>query len=277
MQAKLHEALKEHEGASERVHSIKKGSPKLVEAQAQVTATQQQMELLSFAYFNKLNQTLIDISLAMVDKMTLYLGEETVFSMSSNTQTSVLLPELTKAQAELKKQRHSNEEERAKEMKRQLDLAATSASKSPQKASSASHQFKQGYIMCRVSGKFKQRWVSILNARLMVYKNWQAREAEHMFNLVLCNVKRIPSGDSSSYPFAFEVRSNMDEHMQFAAADELEMTQWVNVIQNVIAAQLGQSLVAGQSSGISPQSDVQYLIASVKGNDKCADCRAPST
>lgn len=272
MQAKVHEAIKEHEGAQERVHSLKKGSPKLPGAQGQVAATQQQMELLSFAYFNKLKQTLIDVSLSLVDRMTFFFGEETVFAMSSNTHTSPLIPELTKIQIELKKQRHSNEEERAKEMKRHLEVAAAP---SPSKTASSNYQMKQGYIFCRVSGKYKQRWVSILNARLMVYKNWQSTEAVVTFNLVLCNVKRLPA-DTGSHQFVFEVRSNMDEHMQFAAIDELELNLWVNVIQNVIAAQLGQNQLSGTSDGPS-NSEVYHLITAVKGNDKCADCRAPGT
>jgi hypothetical protein len=267
MQAKVHEAIKEHEGASEKVHILKKGSPKLVEAQAHLTATQQQMDLLSFAYANKLKQTIIDVSISLIDKLVLCFGEETVLSMAVNSQTTALIPELTKQQSELKKQKQWNDEERAKEMKRHEDTPSSTKTVT----NSVNHQIKQGYIFCRVSGKYRQRWVSILNARLMVYKNWQAREAEKTFNLVLCNVKRL-AADSGSHPYVFEVRSNMDEHMQFAATDEIEMTQWINVIQNVIAAQLGQTL-PGASAGPST-SDAYHIISSVKGNDKCADCRA---
>lgn len=307
MQTKVHEAIKEHEAASEKVHSLKKGSPKIPEAQAHLATTQQQMDLLSFAYVNKLKQTLIDVSMVMFEKFTAFFGEATVYSMSVNTQTSALIPELTRQQADLKKQKQSNDEERGRELKR-LATASSSAAGSgsgsssetsssssssasgttPVVANTTTHQIKQGYIFCRGgggSGKYKQRWVSILNARLMVYKNWQAREAEKTFNLVLCNVKRIPA-DSSSHPFVFEVRSNMDECMQFAATDEIEMTQWINVIQNVIAAQLGQNLLHSSSSSSSSSTSSQHpsgssdqylIITSVKGNDKCADCRAPGT
>jgi hypothetical protein len=275
MQTKVHEAIKEHEGASEKVHSLKKGSPKLAEAQAHLNSTQQQMDLLSFAYVNKLRQTLIDISLTMVDKLSFYFGEETVLSMSGNTITASLIPELTRVHADLKKQRYSNEEERAKEMKRHLEAAAASSSSMAKSSTSANQQFKQGYIFCRVSGRYKQRWVSIIHARLMVYKNWKAREAQDTFNLVLCNVKRIPA-DSSSHPYVFEIRNHMDQHMQFAATDEIELTQWVNIIQNVIAAQLGQNSIDANSAGQS-NSEVYHLISAAKGNDKCADCRAPGT
>lgn len=280
MQTKVHEAIKEHEAASEKVHSLKKGSPKLAEAQAHLATTQQQMDLLSFAYVNKLKQTLIDVSLVMLEKFASFFGEATVHSMSVNTQTSALIPELTRQQADLKKQKQSNDEERGREMKRLATpgiAAAGDASSAPVVATTTTHQIKQGYIFCRggaSGGRYKQRWVSILNARLMVYKNWQAREAEATFNLVLCNVKRLPA-DSSSHPYVFEVRSHMDDHMQFAATDEIEMTQWINVIQNVIAAQLGQNLTPHSGSGANAPSDQYQIITSVKGNDKCADCRAP--
>lgn len=280
MQAKVHEAIKEHEGASEKVHGLKKGSPKLVEAQAQVSATQQQMDLLSFAYVNKLRQTNIDVSLAMLDKFSLFFAEETVLFMAVNSSTSAIIPELTKQQIELKKQRQLCEQERAKELKKHENMTAEP---SLNRTAAPALQIKQGLIFCRVSGKYRQRWCSILNARLFVYKHWQARDAERVFNLVLCNVKRIPT-DSSSHPFVFEVRSHMDEHLQFAAADELEMTQWINVIQNNIASQL--TLVPGAgapnasndpnaTSGAA--SDAYQLISRVKGNEKCADCRAPGT
>jgi Arf-GAP/coiled-coil/ANK repeat/PH domain-containing protein len=270
MQAKVHEAIKEHEGASERVHSLKKGSPKLIEAQATLAATQQQMDLLSFAFVNKLRQTIIDVSVTLIDKLQLCLGEETVLSMAINSQTTALIPELSKHQVELKKQRQHNDEERAKEMKRHQTSSSSKITSVPNLP--VNHQIKQGYIFCRVSGKYRQRWVSILNARLMVYKDWKASEAEKTFNLVLCNVK--PLQGESSHPYVFEVRSHMDEHMQFAATDELEMSQWINVIQTNIATQLGQNIPTSPS-GTPSSSDQYHIITSVKGNDKCADCRAP--
>lgn len=268
MQAKVYEAIKEHEGASERVHSLKKGSPKLPDAQAQLSATQQQMDLLSFAYVNKLRQTVIDVSLNLLDKLVFYFGEETVLAMAINSQTSAVIPELTKQQAELKRQRQSNDEERAKEMKRHEEVPKHGVAP----LQSMNHQIKQGYIFCRVTGRYRQRWVSAMNGKLLVYKNWKAHDAEMTFHLVLCNVKRIPA-DSSSHPFVFEVRSNRDDYMQFAATDEIEMTQWINVIQNSIAAQLGQNLPSPTSNPT--HSDAYHLITSVRGNDKCADCRAP--
>lgn len=287
MQAKVHEAIKEHEAANERLHGLKKGSPKLVEAQAHLATTQQHMDLLSFAYMNKLKQTNLDISLALIEKLVYYFGEETVASMAVNSSTAGIVPELTKQQAELKKQRHSNEEERAREMKKHENLGAQNVS-----ASTASNalQIKQGLIFCKVSGKFRQRWVSILNARLMVYKNWKATEAEKVFNLVLCNVKRVAadsSSSSSTHQNVFEIRSNLDDHMLFAATDEFELSQWVTVVQNNIAAQLthvqqainkgNNNNAASNASAANGNTDAHHLISAVKGNDKCADCRAPGT
>lgn len=283
MQAKVHEAIKEHEGASEKVHALKKGSPKLVEAQLQLSATQQQMDLLSFAYVNKLSQTNIDVALAMLDKFSLFFGEETVLFMSVNSSTAAIIPELTKQQAELKKQRQLCEQERAKELKKHESINSEPSLKS---GAAPALQIKQGLIFCRISGKYRQRWCSILNARLFVYKHWQASDAEKVFNLVLCNVKRV-AADSSSHPFVFEIRSHMDDHMQFAATDELEMTQWINVIQNNIASQLttlapgasasDASSANSGSNATTSASDAYQLISRVKGNEKCADCRAPGT
>lgn len=283
MQAKVHEAIKEHEGASEKVHALKKGSPKLPEAQNQLSITQQQMDLLSFAYVNKLRQTNIDVALAMLEKSSLFFAEETVLFMAVNSSTSAILPELTKQAAELKKQRQLCEQERAKELKKHESMTG---GPSLNRTAAPALQIKQGLIFCRVSGKYRQRWCSILNARLFIYKHWQASDAEKVFNLVLCNVKRIPA-DSTSHPYVFEIRSHLDEHMQFAATDELEMTQWINVIQNNISSQL--TLIPGSSASSAHSSsgtdanntysasDTFNLISRVKGNERCADCRAPGT
>jgi hypothetical protein len=41
---------------------------------------------------------------------------------------------------------------------------------------------KNGYLLVKHKGKWKRRWVSIINGQLMYYKNWKVREQGTMEN-----------------------------------------------------------------------------------------------
>jgi hypothetical protein len=41
---------------------------------------------------------------------------------------------------------------------------------------------KNGYLLVKHKGKWKRRWVSIINGQLMYYKNWKVSEQGTMEN-----------------------------------------------------------------------------------------------
>uniref|UniRef100_A0A6B2KZJ4 Uncharacterized protein n=1 Tax=Arcella intermedia TaxID=1963864 RepID=A0A6B2KZJ4_9EUKA len=125
---------------------------------------------------------------------------------------------------------------------------------------------KAGYLYVKVHGKWKNRWVSILNGTLFYYRSWMDATPISSFNLMLCSV-RSARGNGTNRENCFEVISHNGQGIIFSAQDVLECNQWVTVIQNVITLQLGQGDLNGN-----PDDKELYHLWEVPGNDCCADC-----
>uniref|UniRef100_A0A6B2KY91 Uncharacterized protein n=1 Tax=Arcella intermedia TaxID=1963864 RepID=A0A6B2KY91_9EUKA len=141
-----------------------------------------------------------------------------------------------------------------------------SQSKSTPKAQDK--DMKAGYLYAKVKGKWKRRWVSVMNGSLYYYRNWKDPNPLASFDLMLCTIKPPTSIESEHH--YFEIVSHNGSGVMFSASDNQELNYWVNVIKNAISDQLS---VTNPSS---PRGDEVYSLWKVPGNRYCADCNRPS-
>jgi hypothetical protein len=127
---------------------------------------------------------------------------------------------------------------------------------------------KNGYLLVKHKGKWKRRWVSIINGQLMYYKNWKSLDPIDTLNLVLCSVK--PLMDSGK-PSRFDLLSAEGKTVPLEAVDINDMHDWIRVIENIIIQQLGNEDKKVSSSLRNSTADIN----NVAGNKYCADCHGP--
>jgi len=126
---------------------------------------------------------------------------------------------------------------------------------------------RQGYLFVRSQrGRWKRRWVSIINGQLIYYKSWKHLTPIDIFDLKLCSVKPFPEKN-----FCFEVISHTNKTLALAASDATEMNRWIATIEEIISAQLGSDDVNLSPDSANGNSPYQQII-SVPGNNICADC-----
>eukprot|EP01122_Echinamoeba_exundans_P004748 TRINITY_DN1498_c0_g1_i2.p1 TRINITY_DN1498_c0_g1~~TRINITY_DN1498_c0_g1_i2.p1 ORF type:complete len:765 (+),score=153.08 TRINITY_DN1498_c0_g1_i2:814-3108(+) len=135
-------------------------------------------------------------------------------------------------------------------------------------------QVKQGYLWVKnkkKGGGWKKRWVSVINGRLLYYKNWKTNVPKETFNLVTCSAKRW---EDSSRPFGFELQSADMRNLVFCANDERDLQHWLDVINGIITS-LFNSMNSGEASAAKSQAEENNAYAElmeIKGNETCADC-----
>jgi hypothetical protein len=126
---------------------------------------------------------------------------------------------------------------------------------------------KAGYLYAKVHGKWKRRWVSIMNGCLFYYRNWKDTNPIAAFDLMLCSIRteRLPT--TNGYEFCFELLSHSGKGLLFAAMDAQELQHWVTVIQYAIEDKLDSNDLIN-----SPGTDELFHLWDIPGNKYCSDC-----
>lgn len=276
MQGKVHEARKEYESATEKLHALKKKgiekSGKLIQVERDEIKTKQHLDLMTYTFMSKMKQLLMDIQIGVIDNSMDILQDKLRQSKESHSFLDKKCRFVEELSFKLKDMRKSNEAKRKDELKKHIpsndkDIPVEDSIK----------LVREGYLWCKLGGKSKKRWISVINGQLLIYKNWKVTTPKECFNLVLCSVKTLPM-DTQKLLYPFEVRSHLDQSVQLSAKDEPEMNEWITTIQNIISSQIniGESETKkGRKTGQSGN-HVHDEILSVYGNDICADCGRPN-
>eukprot|EP01090_Pellita_catalonica_P009631 TRINITY_DN2075_c0_g1_i1.p1 TRINITY_DN2075_c0_g1~~TRINITY_DN2075_c0_g1_i1.p1 ORF type:complete len:888 (+),score=176.31 TRINITY_DN2075_c0_g1_i1:252-2915(+) len=129
-------------------------------------------------------------------------------------------------------------------------------------------------------GRWKRRWVTLDNKRLLCYKNNQDPHPSTVIDLLFSSVKPYPIPNR----FCFKIITQ-DLTYAFEAETEEEINHWAKAIDEVCAGCLQESVeksVSERSELEDISGDLRKKIAldlqqvySMQGNDVCADCHAP--
>lgn len=275
LQVKVNEARKDYENATEKLHALKKKgiekSGKLIQVERDEVKSKQHLDFMTYSYMSKMKDLLLNAQLSVIKCSFEMLNIKNKIYKDSHSLITKKTKEMNETYGQLMEIYRINEIKKQEELNKHFQNGSTNEDPS-------SKSVREGYLWCKIglSGKFKRRWISVFNGQLHIYKNWKITTPKERLDLVLCSVKQIQS--DQRLPYAFEVRSYLDQVVQFLCKDESEMNIWMSMIQNIIASQLNSNerddrkLRKGSLYGDSVYDDV----LSVYGNDICADCGKPN-
>lgn len=275
LQVKVNEARKDYENATEKLHALKKKgiekSGKLMQVERDEIKSKQHLDFMTYSYMSKMKDLLLNAQLSVIKCLFEMLNVENKIFKDSSSLITKKSKEMHDTYEQLMEIYRNNEIKKQEEINKHLQN--TTSNEDP-----TSKSVREGYLWCKIglSGKFKRRWISVFNGHLHIYKNWKITTPKERLDLVLCSVKQIQS--DQRLPYAFEVRSHLDQVVQFLVKDESEMNIWMSMIQNIIASQLNSNEKGDKKSrkGSLYGDSVYDDVLSVYGNDICADCGKPN-